>query len=117
MSPWNFLTYALITPGVGASAVGSGLMFTGQRGQSNNITIDGFDNNDQSINASDFEVPDAMPADPDVDTTLSHKRIFTQSTGTKTYYINAKMVTGAGAPEMAQSGSLSPLPVTVQTTR
>ena len=27
------------------------------------------------------------------------------------------MVTGAGAPEMAHSGSLRPLPVTVQTTR
>ncbi len=54
-------------------------------------------NNDQSINATDFEVPDSLPVDADVDTTLSHKRIFNQ-TGTtpKTYYINAKLITGAG---------------------
>ncbi|MEA2560809.1 MAG: hypothetical protein QOH06_2313 [Acidobacteriota bacterium] len=54
-------------------------------------------NNDQSINATDFEVPDSLPADSDVDTTLSHKRIYAQGKGTATYYINAKMITGAGA--------------------
>jgi hypothetical protein len=63
-------------------------------------------NNDQSINASDFEVPDAMPADPDVDTTLSHKRIYTQSTGSKTYYINAKMITGGGAGDFIQNSRM-----------
>ena len=46
----NYIDFALITPGVGASSVGSRLMFTGQRGQSNNVTVDGFDNNDQSVN-------------------------------------------------------------------
>ena len=55
-------------------------------------------NNDQSINATDFEVPDSLPADSDVDTTLSHKRIFVQTGATpRTYYINAKVITGAGA--------------------
>jgi hypothetical protein len=63
-------------------------------------------NNDQSINASDFEVPDSMPADPDVDTTLSHKRIFTQSTGSKTYYINARMITGGGAGDFIQNSRM-----------
>ncbi|HVG10957.1 MAG TPA: hypothetical protein VNM67_24855 [Thermoanaerobaculia bacterium] len=54
-------------------------------------------NNDQSINATDFEVPDSLGADPDVDTTLSHKRIYAQGKATVTYYTNAKMITGAGA--------------------
>lgn len=54
-------------------------------------------NNDQSINATDFEVPDSHPADSDVDTTLSHKRIYAQGLGTRTYYINARMITGAGS--------------------
>jgi hypothetical protein len=46
----NYVDFALITPGVTASTVGSGLSFAGQRGQSNNVMIDGFDNNDQSLN-------------------------------------------------------------------
>lgn len=54
-------------------------------------------NNDHSINATDFEVPDSLAADADVDTTLSHKRIYTQTPGTRTYYINARMITGAGS--------------------
>jgi hypothetical protein len=54
-------------------------------------------NNDQSINATDFEVPESHGADSDVDTTLYHKRIFAQGMGTRTYYINARLITGAGA--------------------
>ncbi len=46
----NYVDFALLTPGVTASTVGSGLSFAGQRGQSNNVMIDGFDNNDQSLN-------------------------------------------------------------------
>lgn len=63
-------------------------------------------NGDQSINATDFEVPDSLPADPDVDTTLSHKRIFDQGKGTKTYYINARMVTGADAGDAIQNSRM-----------
>jgi hypothetical protein len=46
----NYVDLALLTPGVTQSAVGSGLSFSGQRGASNNVMIDGFDNNDQSLN-------------------------------------------------------------------
>ena len=62
-----------------------------------NVDPDICSNNDHSINATDFEVPDSLPADPDVDTTLSHKRIYLQSPGTRTYSINARMITGASA--------------------
>ena len=49
----NFISFSIITPGVttdrtpqqGASAT-SGLTFAGQRARSNNITVDGLDNND-----------------------------------------------------------------------
>jgi hypothetical protein len=63
-------------------------------------------NNDQSINATDFEVPDSLPADPDVDWTLSHKRIFTQTKGTRTYYINARMITGGGTGDSIESSRI-----------
>jgi len=63
-------------------------------------------NNDQSINATDYEVPDSLPAENDVEWTLSHKRIFTQPRGTKTYYINARMITGASTGDQIQSTRL-----------
>lgn len=63
-------------------------------------------NNDQSINATDYEIPDALPAENDVDWTLSHKRIFVHPTGTKSYHINARMITGASAGDMIQSTRL-----------
>jgi len=52
----SFNSFSVITPGVstdrtpqqGASAT-SGLTFTGQRGRSNNITVDGLDNNDATV--------------------------------------------------------------------
>ncbi len=52
----NFISFSVITPGVstdqtpqqGASAT-SGLTFAGQRARSNNITVDGLDNNDSII--------------------------------------------------------------------
>jgi hypothetical protein len=52
----NFISFAVITPGVstdqtpqqGASAT-SGLTFAGQRGRSNNISVDGLDNNDPTV--------------------------------------------------------------------
>ena len=54
----NFISFALITPGVtqdntpqqGASAT-SGLSFAGQRARSNNIMVDGLDNNDPAVGA------------------------------------------------------------------
>jgi hypothetical protein len=54
----NFISFAVITPGVtidntpqqGASAT-SGLSFAGQRARSNNIMVDGLDNNDSSLGA------------------------------------------------------------------
>jgi hypothetical protein len=52
----NFIAFATITPGVstdqtpqqGASRT-SGLTFAGQRARSNNITVDGLDNNDETV--------------------------------------------------------------------
>jgi Carboxypeptidase regulatory-like domain/TonB dependent receptor-like, beta-barrel len=52
----NFISFSIITPGVtvdqtpqqGASAT-SGLTFAGQRARSNNITVDGLDNNDITL--------------------------------------------------------------------
>jgi len=54
----NFISFSIITPGVttdrtpqqGASAT-SGLTFAGQRARSNNITVDGVDNNDAAVGA------------------------------------------------------------------
>jgi hypothetical protein len=54
-------------------------------------------NSDQSINASDFEVPEPQGTDADVESVLSHKRIFTNHNGTKTYYMNGKVITGASS--------------------
>jgi hypothetical protein len=52
----NFIAFSLITPGVsadqtpqqGASRT-SGLTFAGQRARSNNVTVDGLDNNDETV--------------------------------------------------------------------
>jgi hypothetical protein len=52
----NFISFAALTPGVNTdrgpnqgSAATSGLVFAGQRPRSNNITVDGLDNNDASV--------------------------------------------------------------------
>lgn len=63
-------------------------------------------NNDQSINATDFEVPDSLPADANIDTTLSHKRIYSQPATTRTYYINARMITGAGSGDLIENSRM-----------
>ena len=55
----NFMSFTVITPGVttdrtpqqGATAT-SGLSFTGQRGRSNNVMVDGLDNNDPTVGAA-----------------------------------------------------------------
>lgn len=63
-------------------------------------------NNDQSINATDFEVSDSQGADPDIDWTMSHKRIYSQGTGTRTYYVNARMITGAGTGDRIENSRM-----------
>jgi hypothetical protein len=52
----NFIGFALVAPGVAAdrtplqgAAATSGLSFTGQRGRSNNVMVDGLDNNDPFV--------------------------------------------------------------------
>lgn len=85
-----------ITPGGDRIAVGV-----------KNIDPEICSNNDQSINATDFEVPEPHGADPDVETTLSHKRIYAQTgTSPKTYYINARMITGAGAGDTIENSRM-----------
>lgn len=63
-------------------------------------------NNDQSINATDYELTDALPAENDIDWTLAHKRIYVQPGGARTYYINARMITGASAGDRIQSSRM-----------
>jgi hypothetical protein len=54
----NFMSFTVVTPGVttdrtpqqGATGT-SGLSFTGQRGRSNNVMVDGVDNNDPTVGA------------------------------------------------------------------
>jgi hypothetical protein len=63
----NYLNFALLAPGVAASAQqlgkrslaplpDSGFTFGGLRGRSNNITIDGLDNNDEFVGSSRTEL-------------------------------------------------------------
>src|SRR5262249_3334446 len=63
----NYLNFALLAPGVASSAeqfgrrsmgplLDSGFTFGGLRGRSNNIVIDGLDNNDEYVGASRTEL-------------------------------------------------------------
>ena len=63
----NYLNFALLAPGVAASAAqpgkqplgalpDSGFTFGGLRGRSNNVTIDGLDNNDEYVGSSRTEL-------------------------------------------------------------
>jgi hypothetical protein len=63
----NYLNFALLAPGVAASAAqpgkqplgalpDSGFSFGGLRGRSNNVTIDGLDNNDEYVGSSRTEL-------------------------------------------------------------
>lgn len=63
----NYLNFALLAPGVASSAqqpgkrslaplADSGFIFGGLRGRSNNVTIDGLDNNDEYMGASRTEL-------------------------------------------------------------
>jgi hypothetical protein len=63
-------------------------------------------NNDQSINATDYELPDSLAAEAGVEWTLSHKRIYSQGKGTRTYYINARMITGASTGDTIESSRM-----------
>ena len=56
MNGRNFVAFALLTPGVGTDRTPqqgasrtSGLTFVGQRARSNNVMVDGLDNNDEVV--------------------------------------------------------------------
>ena len=60
---------------------------------------------DHSVNNSDFELPHSHGVDDNVMSVLNNKRIFDHS-GTRTYSMFGKMVTGAGAGDGALSSRM-----------
>jgi hypothetical protein len=63
--------------------------------------------NDQVAN-TDFELPDVAPTATDVDATLTHGRMFTQSGGTtRTYSLLSNMVIGASAGDRVESARMT----------
>ncbi len=60
----------------------------------------------ETVNAADFEVPDVVASAPDFDYTMHLGRTFFQSSGSKTYYINAGMVIGASAGDKVKSSRM-----------
>jgi hypothetical protein len=62
---------------------------------------------DNSVDASDYEIPSALGSNIDVDFTLSHARVFPQSSGqTVTYRLSGKMVDGAGSLDKVENSHL-----------
>jgi hypothetical protein len=60
----------------------------------------------ETVNAADFEVPDVVASGSEFDYTMHLGRTFFQSSGTKTYYINAGMVIGASAGDQVKSSRM-----------
>jgi hypothetical protein len=60
----------------------------------------------ETVNAADFEVPDVVASDPSFDYTMRLGRTFFQSSGVKTYYVNAGMVIGASAGDRVKSSRM-----------
>jgi hypothetical protein len=64
---------------------------------------------DDTVNASDYEIPDAVGTNADVDFTLSHGRTFPVSAGQNvTYRLSGKMVSGASSspPDQVENSRL-----------
>ncbi|HVR97913.1 MAG TPA: hypothetical protein VMW27_14945 [Thermoanaerobaculia bacterium] len=62
---------------------------------------------DDTVDASDYEIPSALGSNIDVDFTLSHARDFTQTAGqTVTYRLSGKMVNGAGSLDQVENSRL-----------
>ncbi|HYG65130.1 MAG TPA: hypothetical protein VEL74_21295 [Thermoanaerobaculia bacterium] len=59
---------------------------------------------DDSVNASDYEIPAALGTNADVDFTLSHARVFAQAAGqTRTYRLSGRMVNGANVQDQVEN--------------
>lgn len=62
---------------------------------------------DDDVNASDVEVPSAMPSNSDFDFTLSHGRTFPINAGqTVTYRLSGRMVNGFGSLDTVENSRL-----------
>ena len=62
---------------------------------------------DDTVNASDYEIPSALGSNIDVDFTLSHARVFPQTAGqTVTYRLSGKMIDGAGTGDQVENSRL-----------
>lgn len=64
-------------------------------------------NDDDSVDASDFEVPAALGNSADLDFTISHGRAFTQAAGqTRTYRLSGRMISGASAGDAIENSRM-----------
>lgn len=64
-------------------------------------------NDDDSVDASDFEVSAALGSNPDVDFTISHGRAFTLGAGqTQTYRLSGRMVDGANVGDKIENSRM-----------
>lgn len=64
-------------------------------------------NDDDSVDASDFEVPAALGNSADLDFTISHGRAFTQLAGqTRTYRLSGQMVNGASVGDAIENSRM-----------
>lgn len=64
-------------------------------------------NDDDTVDASDFEVSAALGSNPDVDFTVSHGRAFTQAAGqTRTYRLSGRMINGANAGDAIENSRM-----------